>query len=410
MRIEIHMVQNHSPANLNRDDLGAPKSCWFGGVLRSRISSQCLKRSIRMSPYFEQLRGGIRTRRLAELIDPRHADEIRQILEACGFKPRKAAKGRDDENEGAEAQAAPGESRMLVFTTWEAVEEMRQLVAKKAPHLGRKPVQEQLAAEFAKIIAERTLAPDMALCGRMLEPSTDGSAKGDAPEKSEAPAKKIWAKHETTVEAALQAAHAISTHQARFEVDYYVAADDRPGPDAGAGYVDEAQFASACFYKYFSICWDTLKSNLSAAGESAERLAAHTVGAFLKAAALTTPTGKQNSFAAHNPPDAILVELRDFPISYANAFAKPVEAEQRDLIAQSVAQLAQYVHDIDVGFGRPIRRLWFSPNLRHRLEADGQSLADQDSENLNGLVEALVQSLGFDWSEVQRAVVRTAEG
>lgn len=31
MLIEIHMIQNHSPANLNRDDLGAPKTCYFGG-------------------------------------------------------------------------------------------------------------------------------------------------------------------------------------------------------------------------------------------------------------------------------------------------------------------------------------------------------------------------------------------
>jgi len=40
MLIEIHIIQNHSPANLNRDDLGAPKTCFFGGVLRSRISSR----------------------------------------------------------------------------------------------------------------------------------------------------------------------------------------------------------------------------------------------------------------------------------------------------------------------------------------------------------------------------------
>jgi hypothetical protein len=62
------MIQNHSPANLNRDDLGAPKTCYFGGVLRSRISSQCLKRSIRMSDEFKALRGGVRTRQLAKLI------------------------------------------------------------------------------------------------------------------------------------------------------------------------------------------------------------------------------------------------------------------------------------------------------------------------------------------------------
>ena len=55
MLIEIHAIQNHSPANLNRDDLGAPKTCYFGGVMRSRISSQCIKRSIRMSEEFKAL-------------------------------------------------------------------------------------------------------------------------------------------------------------------------------------------------------------------------------------------------------------------------------------------------------------------------------------------------------------------
>ena len=68
MYITIHMIQNHSPANLNRDDLGAPKTCYFGGALRSRISSQCLKRSIRLSSEFRDLLGGIRTRRLADML------------------------------------------------------------------------------------------------------------------------------------------------------------------------------------------------------------------------------------------------------------------------------------------------------------------------------------------------------
>ena len=54
MLIDIHAIQNHSPANLNRDDLGAPKTCYFGGVLRSRISSQCIKRSIRHERQFKR--------------------------------------------------------------------------------------------------------------------------------------------------------------------------------------------------------------------------------------------------------------------------------------------------------------------------------------------------------------------
>ena len=45
--VELHIIQNFPPSNLNRDDLGQPKMCDFGGFHRARISSQCLKRSIR---------------------------------------------------------------------------------------------------------------------------------------------------------------------------------------------------------------------------------------------------------------------------------------------------------------------------------------------------------------------------
>ena len=71
MLIEIHVLQNHSPSNPNRDDLGAPKTAMFGGVLRARISSQCLKRSIRSCGLFrEMLSGhiGIRTRLFPHLV------------------------------------------------------------------------------------------------------------------------------------------------------------------------------------------------------------------------------------------------------------------------------------------------------------------------------------------------------
>ena len=44
MLYEMHMLKNYPPVNLNRDDTGAPKTCMFGGTMRGRISSQCLKR------------------------------------------------------------------------------------------------------------------------------------------------------------------------------------------------------------------------------------------------------------------------------------------------------------------------------------------------------------------------------
>ncbi|HNR35419.1 MAG TPA: type I-E CRISPR-associated protein Cas7/Cse4/CasC, partial [Candidatus Hydrogenedentes bacterium] len=367
MLIEIHAIQNHSPANLNRDDLGAPKTCYFGGVLRSRISSQCIKRSIRTSEQFKALCGGIRTRQLAKLIAEKvtgKADvkkRAAKILKECGIAPK-------DEDK----------SDMLVYTTQEAIQEMAALLQD-----GDGKTDEQLAQAFGNLIADRTAVPDMALSGRMLE---TGVLK------------------DTTVEAALQVGHAISTHEARPEVDYYVAADDIPGDDAGAGYVDEAMFASACFYKYFSIHWETLVENL----KGNEELAAHTVGAFIRAAALANPTGKQNSFAAHNPPDALLIEIKDTPVSYANAFAKPAAQGERDIIAQSIAQLAQYVHDLDVGYGQPRQRFWFSPNLRYTLSAVQDkkeiALSENNLRALDELIPAVIAAIGHDWEEVQKVV------
>jgi len=379
MLIEIHVIQNHSPANLNRDDLGAPKTCYFGGVLRSRISSQCIKRSIRTSEPFKALcggalRGGIRTRQLAKLVAEKvigKADvkkRAAKILKQCGINPK-------DEDR----------SDMLVYTTGEAIQEMATLLQN-----GDGKSDEQVAEEFGRLIAERTAVPDMALSGRMLE---TGVLK------------------DTTVDAALQVAHAISTHEARPEVDYYVAADDIPGDDAGAGYVDEAMFASACFYKYFSIHWETLVGNLKGYGEDHEKLAAHTVGAFIRGAAMVNPTGKQNSFAAHNPPDGMLIEIKDKnnPVSYANAFAKPAAQGERDLISQSIAQLAQYVHDLDTGYGKPQERFWFSPNLRYPLSIvenkEEIALTENNFKSLDELIPAVIAAIGYDWTEVQKVVV-----
>lgn len=394
MLIEIHAIQNHSPANLNRDDLGAPKTCYFGGVLRSRISSQCIKRSIRMSDEFKALCGGIRTRQLAKLIAEKAAGKAgvqkraEKVLAACGFKPRKAKK--NSEESGPEDS---DKSRMLVYTSSEAIQEMATLLQN-----GERKVDE-LAKEFAKLIAQRTAVPDIALSGRMLEPDKT--------------AKEVWGQLDTTVEASLQVAHAISTHEARPEVDYYVAADDIPGDDAGAGYVDEAMFASACFYKYFSIHWETLVENLKGYGANHKRLAAHTVGAFIRGAALVNPTGKQNSFAAHNPPDGMLIEIKNIPISYANAFAKPAAQGERDIISQSIAQLGQYIHDLDTGYGKPQKRFWFSPNLRYPLgvvkDKKEIPLTEINISSLDELIPAVIKAIDekLDWAEVEKVSVNS---
>ena len=95
MLYEIHMLKNYPPTNLNRDDTGAPKTCLFGGAMRGRISSQCLKRSWRTSPSFRVEIGddnlGIRTRKLPvlvaeKLVEMGVSQEFADAVFTCGVR------------------------------------------------------------------------------------------------------------------------------------------------------------------------------------------------------------------------------------------------------------------------------------------------------------------------------------
>ncbi|MCC6149837.1 MAG: type I-E CRISPR-associated protein Cas7/Cse4/CasC [Planctomycetes bacterium] len=383
MLIEIHKIQNHSPANLNRDDLGAPKTCVFGGVTRARISSQCLKRSIRRSPEFAaalEKDGGVRTRRLVP--------EIAKVA-AAGGQPSEAHRKAIEKvfKEAGIGMKDEDTSDILFFLPQSAIREMGAAV-KSGGDLGA-----QFANIIGKCVGEKAIhVPDIALCGRM----TEFDAKGPFADL----------KGQFTVEAALSAAHAISTHAVINEVDYFTAADDVPGQDAGAGHVNEAMFNSACFYKHFAIDFDQLANNLGGDKDLAHK----TVKCFLEAAAKANPSGKQHSFAAFNFPDAILAEVKQnkTPVSYANAFADPVsEKPDRGLIGESIAKLASYANDLITGYGIKARRFFFSPNNRFKLEPAIMDDAPEGSKhvtpegNFDNFVEAVMAAVNETLAEAK---------
>ena len=104
----------------------------------------------------------------------------------------------------------------------------------------------------------------------------------------------------------------------------------------------------------------------------------------------------------------MLVEIKDSPVSYANAFAKPAAQGERDIIAQSVAQLGQYVRDLDAGYGQPQKRFWFSPNLRYPLTVVEDKkeipLAEDNFKSLPELIVAAIAAVGHDWAAVQKVI------
>lgn len=391
--ITIHMVQNHVPANLNRDDLGAPKVAYFGGVLRARISSQCLKRSIRSSEIFAPLCGGIRTRRLVEVIaqgNPKWEETVKDQLTKLGIMSGKnKTKGNTAESD---EESRPAGSRLLIYVPVDTIHKLRDALKTG----GSTSFHELLAKELSGC----PFAPDVALFGRMLE------AQGLSG---------------TRVEAACQVAHALSTHEFIPEIDYFTAVDDVPGDDAGAAYLDEAGFASACFYKFFSIDRDQLVHNLEKAENrpptpDPKKLAAHAIVRFLEAAAKVVPSGKRNAYAPFDLPAAIIVEFRDFPLNYANAFARPVPRDSHNLVGESVARLLAFAQGCDKGFQRPCKRfLWlFSGpatediNLPENTDApqaeSGETVRVDSFENL---LEEVAETLGYSLKDLADAVLPT---
>jgi len=170
-------------------------------------------------------------------------------------------------------------------------------------------------------------AVDVALFGRML---------ADMPEKNQY--------------AACQVAHAISTHAVEREFDFYTAVDDlKPDDTAGADMIGTIEFNSACFYRYAVMDWEKLVKNL----QDDKDLAVKGLRAFLEGFVVAEPTGKQNTFAAHNPPEFITVSvLRDCaPRNLANAFETAIYAKGKSLTKESADRLSAKAVALDKLYG-----------------------------------------------------------
>ena len=352
MLIQIHMLQNYAPANLNRDDTGSPKEAIFGGFRRGRISSQCLKRSIRRSEAFSKTfkdngQLGVRTRLLpymvAEALEQMGVErEVRKaILARVPEIGRESGKGKAEENEGGEENDKPSHeaetgTKQLIFIDRAEVRPLAEKLVETYNQIGAKKWATEKMKDITKYLsASLPRSVDIAMFGRMTT--------SDAFEN---------------VHAAVQVAHPISTNALTQEFDYYTAVDDLSG-ESGAGMIGEVEYNSSTYYKYLNVHWEELVKNLGGDRETACR----GILALLEAAATAHPSGKQNSFAAFNLPDLVLVEVSpsNLPVSYANAFIKPARASSSaSLVEESAQKLADYISQVDKTFEPRVKRAFIS--------------------------------------------------
>ena len=326
--VQLHFLTVYPPSNPNRDDTGRPKTAVYGGVHRLRLSSQSLKRAARLSPVMsEALRGnmGERTQRLG--------DEVAEHLRERGADDKRAREiaGRVAEVFGKlDAEAVKKDPdhiriRQLAFIS----PDERQAAMEMAERaLAGESLDKEARDRGKQILRTADGAVDLAMFGRML---------ADAPDFNR--------------EAAVQVSHAITTHGAEVEDDYYTAADDlkKPAEDVGAGFVGEAGFGSGVYYLY--VCIDTGRLVENLAGDRA--LARRALEAAVEAFATASPSGKRNSYSHHTRASYIRAEAGDRqPRSLAAAFLNPVGA--KDLLGESIDQLKKTAAAIDNAYGASV--------------------------------------------------------
>ncbi|MDR2092110.1 MAG: type I-E CRISPR-associated protein Cas7/Cse4/CasC [Azoarcus sp.] len=324
--IQLHILTNYPPANLNRDDTGRPKTALMGNATRLRISSQSQKRAWRTSEIFEStLAGhiGKRTKRMGK--------EVFDILIQSGISEKQAREW---------SRTIAGEFGKIKSD--KKTEDYEDLEIEQLAHFS--PEEEDAVRKLAEDCAKRKTAPtqeelnllrkprkavDIAMFGRML---------ADSPAFN--------------MEAAVQVSHAITVHKAAVEDDYFSAVDDlnKGLKDVGAGHIGERGYGAGLFYLYICIDRDLLLENL---GDDTE-LTHKALEAFIHAITKVSPTGMQNSFASRAYASYVLAEKGDQqPRSLAQAFLNPIEprGETSDMLSQAVKELTRRQENFDKVYG-----------------------------------------------------------
>ena len=285
--LDIHAIQTVPASNVNRDDTGSPKTAQYGGVIRSRVSSQCWKRAIRK--YFEKILDkrniGIRSLKIPKYI----ADKI--VLKDPTIDYEEAIKLAEKilKNVGVKEKNKELVMKALFFISDTQAEKLADIA-----------IERDINDKAIKKILKENLTIDIALFGRMV---------ADDPSLNE--------------DASCQVAHSISTHSVQTEFDFFTATDDLKKEDnSGAGMLETIEYNSSTLYRYANIAIHEFNRQLKDKSSTI-----NAIKLFVEAFVKSMPEGKINTFANQTLPSAILVTLReDRPVSLVTAYEKPIKS------------------------------------------------------------------------------------
>lgn len=355
--VQIHSLHNYTGVLLNRDDSGAAKRLPLGGSLRTRISSQCLKRHWRVgagpgmglsSLGEESVRTRLVERRLEDYIGDSAADIPRDKLDAALLGAAISLYGKD---------AADQKKRQALLFGASELQYLAKVVVELAKSGSDAKEVSGKAAEFLKAnkanfaaLRESVTVPGGitgALFGRMV--TSDKAANLDA---------------------AVSVAHAFTVHGEESEGDIITVVDDLTRDDeAGSGGIFDTEINSGLFYSYVVVDVPQLVSNLTGVpvekwdAEGVDRtLAAAVIKRLVETIATVSPGAKKGSTAPYGYAEAMLVEIGDAqPRSLAGAFHKAVPLNRNQSVTELAAdRVRDRLGQVDKVYGNAERRAFVS--------------------------------------------------
>ncbi len=385
--IELHILQSFPVSCLNRDDVGAPKTATFGGNTRARISSQCLKRAIRLHAtelqptLYAAKRSRLFTEEITKLLRDRMPEEA-DALAKCAAHYLGKLDPKDNDRVRTLMFLSPHEYQrladLLVALSASDRKELCEAVAKISPEeLEKAEVEQDEDSEETKEEkpALKTRGKDKLLTAKQFTKKVSGLLKPLIKEfrknsfiKDAADiaifGRMVASDHSLTIEGAGLFSHALSTHKADNDIDFFTAVDDlQPQEDSGAGMAGTLEFNSATYYRYAALNLDLLfyqkdkdgkpSATLGCfAGEEHRATRRNVVDAFLRAAIVAVPGARKNSMNAHTLPGYVLGLVKDKgqPLQMINAFETPVRSKN-GLMNASIDALKEHHEQLKKTWG-----------------------------------------------------------
>lgn len=419
-------IQTLPVSNPNRDRTGAPKTTYYGGSMRGRISSQSWSRQVREA-FNEKWEGdaGSRSRLWADRLAQKLQERLQYdrtdslivsylILAATGAKADKAETFK------------AGQTDVLMFLSNNELQELIELACHYQPQLDEALA--QLRPNAIKALAEGKVPP---LTGESKGKGKNKPKKGTEDSAQEQPdlsdLKKLNERvvatlknsrsapdiglfgrflaslSDANIDGALSRAHMVTTHSVAVETDFWTAMDDfsrsasseddEGTAGSGAGHLGDRPQTSGVYACSCAVDLGQLRANLGQDGDVQK-----VIRTFIMAL-ITASRGKGyiHQFHHRSIPDIIIAELTEAcPLNCLAAFEKGIGLDrQQGYLERSIQQLDSWwygQHSLLEGLVKTNTWAVVEPSLKEQVSHLEQYL----QPNYAAMVESIIKELGAE--------------